>query len=72
MMGTRSFCISRQKLAQQLTFFIRLPIDGVTVDNAKIIGGDLTETEGVIHVIDAVIPNKPETLSVCTATVKKY
>lgn len=33
---------------------------GVTIENAKIIGFDLTETEGVIHVIDAVIPNKEE------------
>ncbi|EFX69522.1 hypothetical protein DAPPUDRAFT_258445 [Daphnia pulex] len=47
--------------------------NGVTVDNAKIIGVDLTNTEGVIHVIDAVIPNKPETPSaMCTAPVKNY
>ena len=53
--------------------FARFPnIDGVTVENAKIIGGDLTETEGVIHVIDAVIANKPETPSVCTAPFKNY
>jgi uncharacterized surface protein with fasciclin (FAS1) repeats len=45
----------------------------VTVDNAKIIGVDLTNTEGVIHVIDAVIPNKPETPSaMCTAPVRNY
>jgi uncharacterized surface protein with fasciclin (FAS1) repeats len=45
----------------------------VTVDNAKIIDVDLTNTEGVIHVIDAVIPNKPETPSaMCTAPVKNY
>jgi transforming growth factor-beta-induced protein len=49
-----------------------LSLDGVTVDNAKIIGVDLTNTEGVVHVIDAVIPNKQETLSLCTATVKKF
>jgi transforming growth factor-beta-induced protein len=55
-------------------YFARFPnIDGVTVDNAKIIGVDLTNTEGVIHVIDAVIPNKPETPSaMCTAPVKNY
>ncbi|EFX64217.1 hypothetical protein DAPPUDRAFT_266814 [Daphnia pulex] len=47
--------------------------NGVTVDNSKIIGVDLTNTEGVIHVIDAVIPNKPETPSaMCTAPVKNY
>ncbi|EFX64148.1 hypothetical protein DAPPUDRAFT_229856 [Daphnia pulex] len=47
--------------------------NGVTVDNAKIIGVDLINTEGVIHVIDAVIPNKPETPSaMCTAPVKNY
>ncbi|XP_057374714.1 transforming growth factor-beta-induced protein ig-h3-like [Daphnia carinata] len=43
---------------------------GVTIENAKIIGFDLTETEGVIHVIDAVIPNKEEA-SLCPA-VKQH
>ncbi len=38
-----------------LIIFILTELGGIRVGNANIIGVDLTETEGVVHVIDAVI-----------------